>query len=982
MIKIAISRHYCNSNHFGRLIFFLFLSFLFIDSPAQRKKRPGNDIPKATSSLERYEGYEQRLSLDSASLLKNIPFRNIGPTIMSGRVVDLEVDPLDPTHFYVAYASGGLWETTNEGASFSPLFDHEIVMTIGDIAVDWDNDILYVGTGENNSSRSSYSGYGVFKSSDNGLSWQHLGLSESHHIGRILLHPEDSDVIWVASLGHLYSNNEERGVFKSTDAGKTWTKTLYINDKTGIIEMIINPENPNHLIAAAWQKDRKAWNFEESGEGTGLYKSTDGGESWININEGDNGFPDSKGAGRIGLTYVDTNTIFAVLDNQDRREQEEKERFPVNKEILTSISPGDFDTLGNEQINAFLDRNRFPRNINAVDIKSEIKLGKLQPIDLVNFLEDANAQLFNTPVIGGEVYRSNDGGLSWTKTHEGSIDDFVYSYGYYFGQIRHSPSNPDHLYILGVPILTSTDGGRTWANINGDNVHADHHALWVNPKRTGHLILGNDGGIDISKDNGKSWIKCNSIPLGQFYYVNVDMDEPYNVYGGLQDNGVWKGPSNYTYSNRWQAEGHYPYEELLGGDGMQVQIDPRNNDIIYAGSQFGYYSRIDLGTGKRSRITPIHQLGKRPYRWNWQSPILISPHNPDIIYFGSNHFHRSMNQGADFKDMSGDLTLGGKKGDVAYGTLTTISESPLRFGLIYVGSDDGLIHISKDAGNTWSLISTNLPKQYWVSRVVASSHKEGRVYASLNGYRWDNFKALIYVSEDYGRTWQQIGKDLPSEPVNVIKEDPKNQNILYVGTDHGLYASIDKGSGFMTLGDLPAVAIHDLVVHPRENELVVGTHGRSLYIGYVGHLQQLSGNTLNENKIFDLPSTIYNQRWGNKWWTWGDTFEPDLKIPMYNSKSGSHKISISKDGQILKSWNIELEKGLNYLNYDLTLDNNKVEDYSQSLESDYKESFGSSDNGKWYLRPGKYLLTLESGQYTTTQGFEIKAPRERPKRKG
>jgi photosystem II stability/assembly factor-like uncharacterized protein len=969
-----------------QLTFLLSLILLFTfegNTLAQKRKRQSDTMPGPTSAIDRWNGYQQRIKLQKESIFKNIPFRNVGPTIMSGRVVDIEVDPSDPSHFYVAYASGGLWETKNEGASFTSLFDNEIVMTIGDIAVNWDLEIIYVGTGENNSSRSSYSGYGLFKSTDNGKTWQHLGLPDSHHIGRVILHPNDPDIIWIASLGHLYSRNQERGVFKSSDGGNTWTKTLYIDDQSGIVELVINPENPDHLIAASWQKDRKAWDFVESGDGTGLYKSIDGGESWINISEGDSGFPDTKGTGRIGLTYVNTHTLFAVLDNQDRRPQSNDEVvYPVDKELLKIITSGSFDSLANSDVNDFLDRNRFPRDINAVDLKKRIKNGTLSPVDLVNFLEDANAQLFDTQVIGGEVYRSDDGGASWSKTHEGSIEDFIYSYGYYFGQIRHDPSNPDQLYILGVPILSSEDGGKHWSSINGDNVHADHHALWVNPQRPGHLILGNDGGINISKDNGVTWLKCNSIPLGQFYSVNVDMAEPYNVYGGLQDNGVWKGPSTYEYSNEWLSEGKYPYEALMGGDGMKVQIDPRDNTTVYTGFQFGNYYRIDTETGKRQRITPLHELGERPYRWNWQSPILLSEHNPDIVYFGSNHFHRSMKKGEDFEDLSEDLTLGGKKGDVAYGTITTISESPLKFGLIYIGTDDGLIQVSNDVGDTWKKITDGLPTNYWVSRVEASHHREGRVYAALNGYRWDNFKALIYVSDDYGSTWKPIGLDLPAEPVNVIKEDPKNPNLLYVGTDHGLYASMDAGDHFMILGNLPAVAIHDVVVHPRDNDLVVGTHGRSIYIGNVEHLQMMSNQMLTEgNSIFQLSNPAYNDRWGNKWWTWGEYYEPELMIPFLAASAGEAKLEIKSSDQLIKSWIEKTDKGLNYLAYDLTIDNKQKENYQSSLSDQLKDSFKAAENGNWYLRPGKYTIVITNQGQTTKADFEIKAPKERPKRK-
>jgi photosystem II stability/assembly factor-like uncharacterized protein len=926
-------------------------------------------FPKPTTAAERLEGYKQRQALIEGSLVKNVPFRNVGPTIMSGRVVDLEVDPADPTHFYVAYASGGLWETKNNGTSFEPIFDNEIVMTLGDIAVDWVNNIIYAGSGENNSSRSSYSGFGMFKSDDNGKTWTHIGLNDSHHISRILIHPSDPNTLWVAVLGHLYSENEERGVYKSTDAGKTWKKTLYVNTRTGIVDLAMHPSNPNVLLAAAWEKDRKAWNFEEAGLGSGIFSSQDGGNTW---KASMTGIPDTEGTGRIGLAFApsDQNVVYAFLDNQDRKPADKKPNEGLTKEQLRGITLDVFLALENSAINTFLEDNNFPSKYNAVDLKSDFKSGKGQPKDLAIYLDDANSLLFDTPVKGGEMYRSNDAGKSWSKTHDGSIEDMVYSYGYYFGQVRVDGQNPDALYTWGVPIVTSKDGGKTWKNINKENVHVDHHALWVNPNRPGHLILGNDGGVNISYDDGATWIKCNSPSVGQFYAINVDMDDPYNVYGGLQDNGVWKGPSTYEYDRSWYEDGKYPYERLMGGDGMQVAVDTRDNATVYTGYQFGNYYRINTQTKERKYITPEHKLGESPFRWNWQAPILLSSHNQDIVYFGSNRFHRSLNKGDDFEVLSGDLTKGGKKGDVSYGTITTISESPKQFGLLYVGSDDGLVHVSKDAGQTWSNITGKLPMDFWVSRVTASAHQLSRVYLSLNGYRWDHLEAMVYVSNDFGTTWERIGLNLPKEPVNVIKEDPKNENILYVGTDHGVYVSMDRGKTFMAFNEgLPAVAVHDLVVHPRENDLVVGTHGRSIYIGNIGHLHELA--TLmpsSDLQVFALPEQTFSDRWGTKGWTWAeDFFEPKMSVVVYvkTGSKGTLKV-MDTENSVLFTQEIDLDKGLNYLTYNL----------------DVLDGTGNKkDNGKEYLPAGEYTLEITAAGKSSSQALKIKEARKRNERK-
>ncbi len=957
----------------------IILIILVFSTQAQRRKKAAA-VPVATSASERWQGYQTRLELEENSLVKNVPFRNVGPTVMSGRVVDLAVDPANSAHFYVAYASGSLWETKNNGTSFEPIFDNQIVMTIGDIAVDWENEIIYVGTGENNSSRSSYSGYGMFKSNNNGESWEHLGLEETHHIGRIILHPVDPNTFWVAALGHLYSENPERGVYKTTDGGKTWAKKLFVNNRTGIVDLILHPDEPNTLIAAAWEKDRKAWNFTEAGDGTAIYRSEDGGDTWNEIDDS-SGFPDTDGTGRIGLAFAPSNSsiVYAILDNQDRREKEEDEDEGLTKDQLRSMSKESFLALDNKAINAFLDNSRFPREYNAVDIKKEVESGKVIPQDLVTYVEDANSLLFDTPVKGGEMYRSDDAGKTWTKTHEDYIESMIFSYGYYFGQVQVDGQNPDVLYTMGVPIIRSEDAGKTWKSINESNVHVDHHSIWINPNDPKHLILGNDGGVYISYDTGATWTNCNSPSVGQFYSVNIDMAEPYNVYGGLQDNGVWKGPSNYEYSREWLAEGRYPYERLMGGDGMQVVVDSRDNSTVYTGFQFGNYYRINSKTKKRSRITPRHKLGDAPFRWNWEAPIALSPHNEDIVYFGSNRFHRSMNQGNDFETLSGDLTNGGKKGDVSYGTLTTISESTLQFGLIYVGSDDGLMHVSKNAGQDWEKISNTLPQDFWVSQLSPSNHKVERVYASLNGYRWDNFEAMIYMSNNYGKTWTRIGTGLPKEPVNVIKEDPVNENVLYVGTDHGVYVSLDRGQTFQAFASgLPNTPVHDLVIHPRENDLVVGTHGRGIYIGNVSLVQKLDAPILAKNlHLFPTQGLLHSSRWGSKTWEWGDLIEPKTTVSLYSSTSGNATIEVIYKDNVVVSSSAAITRGLNFSELKLETD----ESFRDLLDDDQREDYEAGENDDFHLVPGDYKIRVSMNETSEEIDFKIKAPRERPKRK-
>lgn len=938
-----------------------------------------NDQPVFTPAKERIQSFEKRQQLEANSIVNAIPFEQIGPVVQSGRVSEIAVNPEDPTHFYVAYSSGGLWETRNNGTSFTPLFQDEMVMTLGAIEVDWKNNIIWLGTGEVNSSRSSYSGTGIFKSSDGGKTWNYSGLPESHHIGRIVIHPQNPDVLWVAVLGHLYSPNSERGIYKTLDGGKTWSKTLFIDNNTGAVDLLMDPANHDILYAATWERERRAWNFSEGGPGSGVYQSNDGGETWKKLNMGKE-FPTGEGAGRIGLaaTMMDGKTIlYASVDNQDRRPSEMKAESGLTKDQLRRMDKKTFLSLDEEEVKTYLKQYNFPDKYNYPIIRNLIEKDEISPVALVEYVEDANSLLFDTPVVGLQVYRSDNNGKKWTRTHEGYLDNIYYSYGYYFGQIRVSDQDPDKIYILGVPIIKSDDGGKTFKGINGQNVHGDHHDLWINPDNDDHLILGNDGGINISYDDGATWIKCNSPAVGQFYAIAVDMAKPFNVYGGLQDNGVWMGPHTNRESDRWHSSGHYAYKMILGGDGMEVAIDNRDNTTVYTGFQFGNYFRINTANGQRKRITPKHELGERPLRWNWQSPVHLSRHNEDILYFGANKLFRSMDKGDSFMAISKDLTTGGKKGDVAFSTLTTIHESPLQFGLLYVGSDDGLVHMSPDGGNTWKNITNGLPEDMWISKVHASAFEKSRVYVSLNGYRWDNFTPMCYVSEDYGATWTRIAKELPLEPVNVIKEDPANPDLLYIGTDHGLYVTLDRGKTVMLMNNnLPAAPVHDLVVHPRDNKLVVGTHGRSIYLADVKPLQQLTPENQDKPLIaFDIPNVRYSGNWGNI--SWFRNTEPEISFVFYSSSSGKVNIQIKNDEDgLLNEFEKEVKKGLNHVTYELTINKMTPEQYSAfvnkgSTNERAEIRIEAAQNGKLYLYEGLYKVEIKSDTSTVSTEFEV-----------
>ncbi len=798
-----------------------------------------------TPGAERVKSLAAKRELSKQSPYKT-SFRNIGPTVMGGRVVEIAVNPEDPTEFYAAYATGGLWHTTNNGQSFTPIFDNEDVIFLGTVAVHWPTRTIWVGTGEANASRSTYSGIGLFKSTNNGKTWEYLGLPESHHIGAIKLHPSNPNVAWVAVTGHLYTPNKERGVYKTADGGKTWKQTLFIDDKTGAIELDINPKNPDEVYAAMWYKTRTAWNFEESGKTSGIYKSTDGGEKWSLITGAGSGFPTGEGVGRIGIAVFPENPeiIYAIVDNQARQPDtstRKTDTLTYQKEELKGLTKQQFAALNDKKLDTFLRRNRLTPKYSAVIIKEKVAKDELKPTALYDYLYNANDDLFNTPIIGAEIYRSNDAGKTWKKTNEKPLSGLYNTYGYYFGRLTVSPVNPDKLVILGVSIELSTDGGKTWNDMDAANVHSDHHSVWINPKRDSHMINGNDGGVNITYDDGKHWFKVQSVPVGQFYTVSVDNGRPFKVYGGLQDNGVWGGSTIRQRTNDASFD-TLQYRSFGGGDGMGVQVDWRDNKTVYAGSQFGNYQRANADTGGTLRIRPQHELGEDAYRFNWLTPILLSRHNQDILYMASSRFHRSMAKGADIKTFGPDLTNGKKEGDVPFGTSTTIHESPLKFGLLYLGTDDGNLHISKDAGASWTPIGKTLSqvKGLWVTRVVASRYAEGRVYATFNGYRNDHFSPYVFVSEDYGATWKSISANLPLEPVNVIIEDPKKENILYAGTDGGLYVSHNRGASWTFWGNgLPlAVPVHDIAIQERDNQIVLGTHGRSIYVASLKEVQE------------------------------------------------------------------------------------------------------------------------------------------------
>jgi photosystem II stability/assembly factor-like uncharacterized protein len=630
-----------------------------------------------------------------------------------------------------------------------------------------DPNIVWVGTGEVLMARSSYAGTGAFKSTDAGQTWQNMGLHDSYHIARVLIDPADPDIVYVAAIGHNYTYNEQRGLFKTVDGGKTWRKILYVSDRVGCVEVVMDPADNRLLYAVMWERDRKAWNNVEAGPGSGLYKSTDAGASWELLS---GGLPQGEHVGRIGIAVArsNPNVVYALVDNQARRSEDKRS-------------------------------------------------------------------------VGGEVYRSDDKGQTWRKVHETPLPARI---GYDFCLIRVSPDNEDRIYVLGNYLLTSNDGGKSYERNQGQIVnlrphgskvlHLDHHDMWIDPLNPYRLILGTDGGLYMSYDRGLTWLRLNNMPIAEVYAVEVDMAEPYNIYIGTQDNAAIYGPSDYVLTDGQPEPWKHVYlDRWGGGDSYFTPADPTDRNTVYYEHQFGDLRRKNLDDGSNKSIRPRVPKGQPPLRRNWMTPVVISHHNPFTLYYGAHKLFKSINRGDSWTCISPDLTTNPgpeKQGDVPYGTITMIAESPLQAGLIYVGTDDGNVQITHDDGLNWTKVSDELPDK-WVSRVTASEHEFATVYVSFTGYREDDFEKYLYMSTDLGKTWEAIAGNLPSESINVIAEDHRDKNILYVGTDLGVYTTLDRGERWISLcNGLPTTAVHDLAVHPREHELVIGTHGRSVYI--------------------------------------------------------------------------------------------------------------------------------------------------------
>jgi photosystem II stability/assembly factor-like uncharacterized protein len=693
--------------------------------------------------------------------LQDLTFRSIGPAGMSGRITAIQVDPRDKNHIYVGSASGGMWHSRNGGTSWDCLFNNEAVSSVGALALDPKNpDVIWLGTGEGNPRNSNTGGAGLYKSIDGGKNWKLIGLEATRHIHRILVNPDQPNIVYVAAIGNPWADSEHRGVYKTSDGGKTWKNILYKNKRTGAAELVMDPQNPDKLIVNMWEHRRNAWFFKSGGPGSGLFISYDGGDTWKEKKE-DSGLPTGE-LGRMGIAIAPSmpSRVYTLVENK----------------------------------------------------------GKYA------------------------LYRSENGGEKWAKISE---DENIGNRPFYYAEIYVDPQNENRVYSIWSVISRSEDGGKNWEVIAPYNyIHPDHHALYIHPQDPDYIINGNDGGLNISRDKAETWRFVSNLPLAQFYHINYDMETPYNVYGGMQDNGSWKGPA-YV----WKADGirNDYWEELYFGDGFDVSPDPLDNRYVYAMSQEGSLGRIDTETGHTKSIRPVHPEAKT-LRFNWNAPIAQDPFDAKTIYFGAQYVFKSNSQGQAWDLISPDLTTndstkqnfgesGGLTYDVTgaenYTTLLCIEPSGLEQNMLWVSSDDGKLHLTKDGGANWEDLSKalkDMPTGAWIPQIVHSSHKKGAALVVANDYRRGNEKAMLFYTENYGKSFKNIGATLPAYVISTV-QDPKDEDLIFAGTQRGLYFTWDKGAHWQKwTKDLPTVPVSDMKIHPREEDLILGTFGRSAFI--------------------------------------------------------------------------------------------------------------------------------------------------------
>ena len=747
-------------------------------------------------------------------------FRAIGPAVFAGRANDIAVVEANPSHFFVGMTTGGLWKTTDNGTTWEVLLnDRDDVVSIGAVAIAQDDpNVVWVGTGGTQSW-----GRGVFKSVDGGRTFEPVGLADSRHVGRIVVDRRNRDVVWVAALGHAFMPHRERGVFKTTDGGRTWQHVLFVDEDTGAFDLVLDPSNQDVAYATTWQRRRTPYGNNNGGPGSGIHKTTDGGRTWQRVEQG---LPTGdRGVIGIDIFRKDPRVLYAMVQHGRRK----------------------------------------------------------------------------------DLFRTDDGGATWRQTNEPEDARYRGHRMNWFDQVRIDPTNADRVLVMGVNVYTSTDGGRTfsinesavqsglWPATSGlfiynTSTHSDHRTFWINPSNPQHMISGNDGGVCITYEGGSTWDCMNNMDLAQYHHVGFDMDDPYRVYGGLYDNLGWGGPSA---TRSYLGIGAGEWFLVAGGDGFVAVADPSDSRTIYAESQNGNMSRVDRLTNERVPIRPEAPPGDEPYRWNFNTPMAISAHDSNTILMAGNRLFRSTDRGQSWRAISPDLTARiGADGltimgvsfdkiqigssSPSWGTIYTFAESPRRPGVYYTGADDGTVQVTRDGGETWTNISDRfpgLPPRTWVSKLVASQFADGRVYAAFSGHRTGDDRPYVYVSEDFGQTWRAITSGLPEvQVVQNLIEDTRNEQVLFVGTEFGLYVTIDRGGSWQRLrANLPTVPVYGLAIHPRDNDLIVGTFGRGIWIlDDIAPIQEAAAAlAARAHVVTPRPARQFNLM-HDKWWMWGD----------------------------------------------------------------------------------------------------------------
>jgi len=774
-------------------------------------------------------------------------WRQIGPASMSGRISDLAVYEPNPNIWYVGTAHGGVWKTVNNGTTFEAQFQDLGLMSIGDIAVSQNNpDLVYVGSGESNNRQSTSWGDGMYKSTDGGKTYTSIGLKSSKHINRVVIDPRDNDVVWVAATGALFGPGGERGIFKTTDGGKTWKQTLKVDDDTGANDIVIDPTNNKVLYASTYQRRRTACCMNGGGPGSGIWKSTDAGETWNRLK---GGLPEGS-LGRIGLDVYRKrpNILYASIEGP-----------AAGRGGGAGAGRG----AGGGQPAAG-GRGAAGGAAEEAPAQAQGPGGGRGPATGV----DSTAT---------GLWRSDDGGTTWRKVNN------VNARPMYFSQVRVDPNDPDVVYMGGVGLHQSTDGGKTVATDVAEPIHDDVHAIWINPANSNHVVIGNDGGLAQSWDMAKTWVFIPNLPVGLFYHVSVDMSTPYNICGGMQDNYDWCGPSQVRGA---AGIANHEWATIQGGDGFVVLQDPKDNRVIYSESQDGNVVRVDRVTGETISIRPVPPQGEPAYRFQWDTPILISPHDASIVYIAGNKVFRAPDRGLTFSAISPDLTTGedsdreqivtmGLKGSditiakndgiVSYGTIVALAESPKMAGVLYAGTDDGRLQVTKDGGKNWTDVFQKLPgapKGGYVSRIAPSRYDAGTVYATIDNHRLNDYETYMYASKDFGQSWQSLNGNLKGEVIKAITEDQKNPDVLYAGAETGLFLSVDRGATWnRPKWNLPTVRVDEIIQHPRDNAIILATHGRAIWVlDHAEPIQEYATARNTEAKLFTPPPTSMYRR--------------------------------------------------------------------------------------------------------------------------